>query len=251
MPFSGTIEAFVSALIDPTRAPPAQTTGREGAPDARRFAIYRNNIAVSLIGAIESRYPVTRRLVGEEFFRAMARSFVARKKPHSPVILHYGAAFPDFVATFNPARDLAYLPDVARLENAWVEAYHSADDDALELAALAAVDPASLGNLRLKFHAAARLLRSDHPAASIWAGHQGKGEFAPPEHWRSEQTLITRPGADVQLRILPIGGYSFARALRDGATLGEAHAAMRVDGFDPGEHLIGLIEAGAISRIGI
>jgi hypothetical protein len=251
MPFSRAIAAFASALIDPTRAPPAQTMGREGGPDARRFAVYRNNIAVSLIGAIEARFPVTRRIVGEEFFRAMARSFVARNKPHSPVILHYGAAFPDFVATFDPARDLAYLPDVARLENAWVEAYHSADDDRLELAALAAVEPAALGDLKLTFHPAARLLRSDHPAASIWAGHQGEGEFAPPEHWRGEQTLITRPGADVQLRILPVGGYSFALALQGGAMLGEAHAAMHVDGFDPGEHLIGLIEAGAISRLAI
>jgi len=250
MSFNGAIDAFVGALLDPMRAPTAQTIGREGAPDARRFAVYRNNIAVSLIGAIHARYPITRRLVGEEFFRAMARSFVARSKPRSPVILHYGAEFPDFVATFDPARDLVYLPDVARVENAWVEAYHSADEDPLELAALAAVEPAALGDLRLRFHPAARLLRSDHPAALIWAGHQGGGEFAPPEHWLGEQTLITRPGADVKLRILPIGGYSFARALQDGATLGEADAATRVDGFDPGLHLVGLIEAGAISRLG-
>jgi hypothetical protein len=251
MSFSRTIEAFANALIDPTRAPPAQTMGREGGPDVRRFAVYRNNIAVSLIGAIEARYPVTRRLVGEEFFRAMARSFVARNKPHSPVILHYGTAFPDFVATYDPARDLAYLPDVARLENAWVEAYHSAEDEPLALAELAAVEPAALGDVKLTFHPAARLLHSDYPAASIWAGHQGEGEFVPPQHWRGEQTLITRPGADVRMHILPIGGYSFARALQDGATLGEAHAAMNTDDFDPGEHLIGLIEAGAISRLGI
>ncbi len=250
MPFSRTIEAFASALNDPTQAPPAQTIGREGAPDARRFSIYRNNIAVSLIGAIEARYPVTRRIVGEEFFRAMARNFVACNKPESPVILHYGTAFPDFVARFEPARDLAYLPDVARIEDAWVEAYHSSEDEPLELAALAAVEPAALANLKLTFHPAARLLHSDHPAASIWAGHQGAGEFAPPRHWRGEQTLITRPGADVLLRILPPGGYAFGRALQDGATLSEAHSAAPVGDFDPGEHLVGLIEAGAISRLG-
>jgi hypothetical protein len=31
--------------------------------------------------------------------------------------------------------------------------------------------------------------------------------------------------------------------------LGEAHAAMASEDFDPGGHLIGLIEAGAISRL--
>ena len=249
MPFSRAIEAFAGALGDPTRAPPAQTMGREGTPDARRFSIYRNNIAVSLIGAIEARYPVTQRIVGEEFFRAMARSFVARNKPDSPVILHYGAAFPDFVARFEPARELVYLGDVARIENARVEAYHSSEDEPLELAALAAMEPAALVNLKLAFHPATRLLRSDHPAASIWAGHQAVGEFAPPRHWRDEQTLVTRPGGEVLLRILPPGGYEFARALQDGATIGEADEIARVDDFDPGEHLVGLIEAGAFSRL--
>ena len=115
MPFSLTIEGFACALSDPTQAAPGETIGREGAPDTRRFSIYRNTIAVSLIGAIEARYPVMRRIVGEEFFRGMARAFVARNKPETPVILHYGTAFPDFVASFEPVRDLAYLPDVARI----------------------------------------------------------------------------------------------------------------------------------------
>ncbi len=249
MPFDHSIAAFASALSDPTRAPPPNTLGRLGAPDARRFAIYRNNVAVSLITAIEARYPVARRLVGEEFFRAMARAFVARNKPASPLILHYGADFPDFVAEFEPARDLAYLPDVARLENCWVEAYHSADEEPLGLAAIAAVDPADLDRVKLVFHPAARLLRSSHPAASIWAGHQGDGDVEPPPVWRAEEALITRPHADVRVRILPAGGYSFARALHTGATLGQAHAAMTIDDFDPGAHLVGLIESGAISRL--
>jgi hypothetical protein len=251
MPFSQTIKTFASALGDPTHPPPAGTIGREGAPDVRRFAVYRNNIAVSLIAALEARYPVTRRLVGEAFFRAMARAFAARNKPRSAVMLCYGVDFPDFVSRFEPARDLAYLPDVARLENAWVEAYHSAEEEPLALAALAAFDPAALGDSRLAFHPAARLLRSEHPAASIWAGHQGEGPARPPQDWRAEETLVTRPDADVKVRILPLGGYSFACALQGGATLAEAHAAMDVDGFDPGAHLVGLIEAGAISRLKI
>lgn len=243
-----TIEAFAKALRDPTRAAPAQTMGRAGGPDARRFAIYRNNIAVSLIAAIEARYPVSRRIVGETFFRAMARAFVARHKPRTPVILHYGGEFPDFVAAFEPARELAYLADVARLERAWVDAYHAADGPPLPLAALAAVEPATLGDLRFTFHPAAQLLCSDHPAASIWAGHQGD-EVRSPKEWRAEEALVTRPDAEVLVRILPEGGFAFAQALRAGATLGEAHRTMADERFDPGAHLIGLIEAGAIAQL--
>jgi hypothetical protein len=251
MPFSQTIEAFARALADPSGPPPAETMGRERGPDARRFAVYRNNIAMSLIAAMEARYLVVRRLVGNEFFRAMARAFVAGAKPRSAVILHYGADFPAFVANFEPARDLPYLADVARLESAWVEAYHAAEAEPLTVAALAAIDPAKAGDLRFAFHPAARLLRSDHPAASIWAGHQGTSEAKAPDDWRGEEALVTRPEADVHVRILPRGGYSFAVALRTGATLGEAHSAIDFEGFDPGSHLIGLIEAGALSKLQI
>jgi hypothetical protein len=249
MPFESTVEAFARALADPLRPPPSGTRGRGVIPDSRRFAIYRNNVAVALIAALESRYPVTRRLVGDDFFRAMAGAFVARNKPRSAVIILYGADFPDFIAEFEPARGIVYLADVARLESAWVEAYHSSDEEALTLAALAGVDPVRLGDVRLTFHPAARLLRSDHPAASIWAAHQGEGNVSAVEHWRAEDALITRPGSEVLVRIVPAGGYVFAQALRSGATLGEAHSAADFEGFDPGSHLIGLIEAGAISHL--
>jgi hypothetical protein len=243
--FDASLQAFAQALRDPASPAPPQTRGREGRPDARRFAVYRNNVAVGLIGAIEARYPVTRRLVGDDFFRAMARVFAASAKPRSPVLIHYGADFPDFVSRFEPAREIAYLPDVARLENAWVEAYHAADAAPLALAALGEVDPADFATLRFVPHPAARLLRFAHPAASIWAAHQEPGEPRPPADWRGEEALVARPQADVAVRVLPPGGWDFAAALFAGAALGEAAEACAREDFDPGSHLVGLLEAGA------
>ena len=249
MPFSATLDDFASALNAPASPPPANTRGREGAPDAKRFSVYRNNVAASLIQAMEARFPVVRRLVGDEFFRGLARAYTARHKPATAVIIHYGAGFADFIAAFEPARDLPYLADVARLENAWVEAYHSAEAAPLTLEALAEIDPAHFAELKFAFHPAVRLLRSDHPAGSIWAGHQGGGEVIAPKDWIGEATLIARPHADVLVRILPPSGYESAAALRSGATLGEAHVATQRDDFDAGAHLVGLIEAGAIVRV--
>lgn len=246
MPFDTTVEEFVQALADPSRPTPANALGREGRPDSRRFAVYRNNIAVGLIAALEFRYPVTRRLVGDAFFRAMARAFVAANRPKTPVLIHYGAEFPAFIGAFEPAQDIAYLPDVARLENAWVESYHSAEALPLELSDLAAIDPQRLGEIVFEFHPAVRLLRFAHPAASIWAAHQVAGEPVPPEVWQPEDALIVRPHADVAVRILPPLGYDFAAALMAGAPTGEAASLLAGQGIDPGPHLVGLIEAGAL-----
>ena len=66
MPFEATVAAFAAALADPAAPPPAGALGRLGVPDSRRFSVYRNNVAVGLIGALEARYPVARRIVGAE-----------------------------------------------------------------------------------------------------------------------------------------------------------------------------------------
>jgi len=249
MLFEATVASFARALVDPSRPAPAATQRRDGQPVERRFAVYRNNVAVALIGALETRYPVVRRLVGDDFFRAMAGAYVATEKPRSPTLIPYGDGFPGFVAGFPPAGAVPYLADVARLENAWVEAYHAAEASALGLDALAAIAPDGLEALRLRPHPAARLIRFACPAASIWAGSQGDDEPRPPEVWSAEEALVTRPDADVFVRVLPAGGFAFAAALFAGASLGEAAALAAAEGFDPGAHLVGLIEAGAFQSL--
>jgi hypothetical protein len=246
--FETTIAAFVGALTDPAQPAPAGTRGRENRPDGRRFAVYRNNVAIGLIAALEMRFPVVRRLVGDEFFRALARAFIASHKPTSPVLIQYGGGFPAFIAAFEPAREIDYLADVARLENAWVEAYHAAEANPMGVADLAAIEPERLGDLVFAFHPAVRLMRFAHPAASIWAAHQGPGEPGPPEIWAPEDALIVRPGADVAVRVLPAGGHDFALALQRGASLAEAAAELTEAGIEPAPHLIGLVEAGAILK---
>jgi hypothetical protein len=249
MRFEAAIASFAAALADPAAPIPNFTVGRRGVPDVRRFAVYRNNVAVGLIGALEARFPVTRRLVGEEFFRATARAFVFARKPPTPLIIHYGRDFPEFVEAFAPARDIPYLGEVARLEDAWIEAYHAAEASPLTLNDLASVAPERVDGLTFFFHPAARLLSFNYPAASIWAAHQGETSPRGPAEWRPEQALVTRPHAEVLVRVLPPGGFALASALRAGRRLGEAAAALAAEHFDPVAHLIGLVDAGAIAAL--
>jgi hypothetical protein len=223
------------------------THGRLGAPDARRFAVYRNNVAVGLIGALEARYPVARRLAGDDLFRAMARAFVRANKPRSPVMIAYGGEFPQFLAGCEGVEPS--LADVARLEHAWVEAYHAEDATAAAVGDLAALSPDSLPNTRIAFHPAARLLRFATPAVSVWASAQGPNGPAAPAERSGEDALITRPDCDVRVRALPPLAYDFALSLRGGATLVEAVAAVNDAAFDFGAHLVGLVESGAVASI--
>ncbi len=247
MPFETTVDAFAAALGDPSAATPTMTRGRMGAPDARRFAVYRNNVAVGLIGAIEARYPVSRALAGEGRFRAMARAFVHAHKPRSPVMIAYGGDFPEFLAGCEGVEPC--LVDVARLENAWVEAYHAEDASVATTAELAALDPDCLPATRIAFHPAARLLRFATPAASVWAAAQSVDGPAASAQGGREDALVSRPDCDVHVRVLPALGYDFALKLRDGATLIEAAQALDDPAFDLGAHLVGLVASGAVASI--
>jgi len=247
MPFEATISAFAAALGEPSASPPAMTRGRLGAPDGRRFSVYRNNVAVGLIGALEARYPASRRIAGDHVFRAIARAFVHARKPRSPVMIAYGEDFPEFVAAWVGVEPC--LADVARLENAWVEAYHAADAAAATIGELAELSPDFLPGTRIAFHPAARLLRFATPAASIWASAQSGDGPAAPTQGAGEDALITRPDADVRVRVLPPLGFDFALRLKEGATLIEAALALNDPAFDIGTHLVGLVDSGAVASI--
>src|SRR3546814_9782186 len=108
------LDEFALALLDPERAVPKGLVGPDGEPSARRFAVYRNNVFVGLTDALRAGFPCIVRLVGDDFFAAMARVFAAATPPSSPVLLHYGPEFPDFIASFQPAESLPYIAEIGR-----------------------------------------------------------------------------------------------------------------------------------------
>jgi len=80
-------KSIALALLDRTRAAPAGIRAPGGKEVARRFGVYRNNVFVSLVEALATRFPVCLELVGDDFFRAMARTFVELSPPRSPLLM--------------------------------------------------------------------------------------------------------------------------------------------------------------------
>ena len=250
MSFAASQDDFARALLHAGAPLPAGITTARGEADASRFNVYRNNVYVGLTKALAQRFPVTERLVGAEFFTAMARAFAQDNKPASPLIIDYGDEFPGFIAAFEPAAEIVYLADVARLEAAWTRAHHAADAPSLDMAVLAAVAPEILPAVRLIAHPSATLISSPHPVGSIWGSHQF--EAVPPiAAWGAETVLVLRPDLDVNVHIVPAQDGVFVQALFAGAPLDNAaEAALAVEpNFDFGAALIGLHTLGAFAGI--
>ncbi|MQT11093.1 HvfC/BufC N-terminal domain-containing protein [Segnochrobactrum spirostomi] len=237
--------AVYAAVRDPEAPVPAGFAGDA----ARRFAIYRNNVAVGWIGALEARFPAGRRIVGEDFFRAMAAAFVRVRPPRSRLLHTYGDDFPDFVEDFPPAAGVPYLADVMRLEAARTRAYHAADAAPLLPEALAAVAPEAAETLRFAAHPAAAIVASPHPIVRLWAMNVGDLACGPLDDWMPEAALVVRPGLEVEVHALEAGAAAFALALLAGVPL--TAAAASPDGapaFDLAATLGLLIGAGAFAR---
>jgi hypothetical protein len=241
--------AFARPLLDPARPAPAGVAGPGGKAVARRYDVYRNNVTVSLIDALAAVYPATERLTGPEFFRAMARFHVRATPPTSPLLFDYGRDFPEFIARYPYARSLPWLPDVARIERAWLDAYHAADAPPLDAQALARLSGERLEGAVLTPHPAMRMVRSRYPAVSIFAASRSPepGRLASPA---PEDALITRPGLEVAVRRLPPGGATFLAQLAAGEPLGAAAAAALAEPeFDLAANIAGMLEAGAFTIV--
>lgn len=247
-------DQFASAILDADRPVPVGLWVPPGADRKERFAVYRNNVAVGLIEALRSSFPVVDRLVGAAFFTAMARTHALAHPPRSPVLLDYGGAFSDFVADFEPARALPYLGDVARLEWAWLEAYHAAEAVPLAIEDIQGVPAEEAQHLSLALHPSVRALAFAHPALTIWRAHQGQDDPAEldiedgPEHM-----LVARPEADVATMMLSAGELRFLDAVTLGGTLTDAAAAAMTTqpDIDIGSLLARLFDMGAFTGFSI
>lgn len=240
--------AFAAALMRADLPVPQDVTGPDGAPAPKRFGVYRNNVIVSLTEALMATYPALVRLLGEEYFRALARLYVSEEPPSSPVLLTYGGSFSSFIAGFPPLAGYPYLPDVARLEWAWLEAYHAADRVPLDPAQLAAVPPEQLGALRFTLHPSCHLVVSPYPVLDLVRANrfelEGGVEVDPGQ---GQSVLLTRPGIDVILHPLEEGEAAFMTALTAGEYLAEAAgSALAVDpAFDLAAAIGLLLRSGA------
>jgi hypothetical protein len=246
-------ERFASALIDPTHPTPVGVTGPRGKGAVKRYNVYRNNVTVSLIDALEAIYPAVQRITGADFFRAMARFHVRATPPTSPLLFEYGRDFPAFIQSYEYAQDLPWLADVARIERAWLDAYHAADLPPLPPGALAEVSADRVGEVTLTAHPATRVVRSDYPAVAIFAMNRTDRHVTSLRSSAAEDALVTRPRLEIEVRLLPPGNATFLGRLIDGDTLAVAADAAfaETSSFDLPASLAGMIEAGVFTALRI
>jgi hypothetical protein len=203
-----------------------------------RIDVYRRNVLGNYRKALAATYPVIKRLVGAPFFDAASDNFVRGHPSTRGDINRYGGDFPAFLGEYPPARDLRYLPDVARLEWAVDQAGIARDAPLFDLAALSGVAAELHGDLRFSLNPSAALIVSTYPVLHIWQANQPDADADERiDLDEGGDTLLVLRRADsgrvVIERITP-ADHRLLALLRAGRPLGEAanDCAATFPGFD-------------------
>lgn len=192
---------------------------------AARVSIYRNHAFTTLGAALKGTFPVACRLVDERFFDYAAHEYLREHPPHTRCLIEYGADFADFLAAFEPCRDLPYLPDVARFEWAFHSAATIASADPLPPQALATVTPEQAPYVAFRLQPSLSYLRSSWPVDAIWRAN--RQDDVPPVDLSTggAELEFRRSGEGAVWRHLDPGAFAFRTALADGHVLAAAMEA--------------------------
>lgn len=242
-------QQFSLSLLDPNRKIPRGVIGPDGETPPKRFAVYRNNVVVSLMEALGQAYPSIKAILGEDDFQKIARVYVTKHPPNSAMMQTFGTEFPTFLDTFEPLAKSGFFSDLAKLERASLEAYHAADDSILDPSLLGTLPPDKLTEICFEVHSAAFILESRFPVVDLYSRRHNPSMDI--DLRISQAALISRPVVEVLVQRLSIGQFIYFKNILDGQTLGTSlEAASELDrDFDPATAIGLMLESGFCSSI--
>lgn len=191
----------------------------------QRLLIYQRNVHSGVLNTLKRVYPAVMALVDERFFNYVATQFIERFPSRSGNLDDYGQEFANFLETFEAVRPLPYLPDVARLEWLYHQAYLAEDAPPIDQQKLSHIQPDQFDRLTFTLHPSVQLLRSDYPVDCYWKiatqpEQQEDDSFQIPA--RAANIMIARPEYRVALITLDHTAFQLMQAFSQGKTLAEA-----------------------------
>lgn len=114
-------EAVFSCLKEP----------QEGMDPADGLKIYRNNLRVTLLEALQGNFPLTQKWIGKDAFSKLAYHYIYAHPSGSFNLDRYGEELAEFVENDPIAKEYPALSDFVRLERLWNEALDWQEDSVL------------------------------------------------------------------------------------------------------------------------
>lgn len=227
-------QAAIAATLlhGPDHLPAGLFAGSDGEV-LRALRVHANTISHARLVALEETFPQTRAHLGDAEFNRLSRAYLDAGGARHRSLADIGKGFADTLS--DPV-----AADLARIEAAWLEAYHATDAPALDLADLAGLDEAGLLALRVRRHPAARGLTLASPAAPL---------IDPAFASDVRALLAARPAAEVRLLAIDVSVIAVLAMAGEISSLGNLIAALDETHPEGGAAIAALIAAGAFERV--
>ncbi len=220
-----------------------------------RIAIYRNNVREGFRKALALEFPVIERLVGEDYFRQLALSFLAQHPSRSGDLHPIGEPFSQFLHSRFENTPYAYMTDVATLEWSYQQSLIAADAPQFDITILRDTPTEAYGQLRFSLHPACGLVRSRYPVMRIWAANQAEstGDEVVDLSSGADFILLRRAAYGVEMRRVAEADFAILQEFSRQHPLGDAlEQALALDPeFDLGEALGHFIDLGVLAAVHI
>jgi len=214
---------FFSALIGEADVVEADFIASPSLTVQQKVAIYRNSSIASLVKILRGTYPVCCKIVGEEFFNAMAEIYVRQTPSRCANIKDYGATFNLFIEEFPHTQPLPYLASVASLEWACSRASESADYNPLNVQMLAQVPSEHYPQIIFQLPPGSTLLSSSYSIKQIWEFNQDDYQGADTINLTEvgEKLFIWRQGVNLHIDALQEQEWQLLTAIKNQLTVAE------------------------------
>ncbi|MEZ4401014.1 MAG: DNA-binding domain-containing protein [Kofleriaceae bacterium] len=183
-----------------------------------QLGIYAHAYGARLHDALATDYPKLRAALGDAEFAALAERYLAAHPPRSFTLRHLSDRLPGFLA--GDAAAPPWAAELARLEQARLDAFDGPDHAALDRAALAASDPTGLPELPLAWVSSATVVPLAYTVDATWAAVE-EGQPPPPPAPCARVVLVWRRDLQARHRTLEPDEAAVAVAVAGGVTFAE------------------------------
>ena len=220
-----------------------------GVPGIERLSIYAGGYMARTQEALQEVYEAAAHVLGAEVFHELAHDY-AKAYPSTNYNLTYlGRHLPEFLKSWEGAKELPFLSDLAALEWEIAMAFHAFDEPPADSSKLADLSIDDWENTRLVFQPSVSIVKSAWPVLDIWNVRK-----KPPEKIRVEllnrpqNVLVSRRGWEPQCRLIQDAECQMLETLMNRQTLGAACEEASGEVFAVSEWFAAWNSGGLIAR---
>ncbi len=149
-----------------------QLTSTSSLQPEQQIEIYQNNVRGALQSCLAQIYPVCCTILGEQYFKQLAKGYIQHHPSRHSDLNGYGESFSAFISEQCQQRtelfEFSYLGDLVQLEWLYHAVYYAASASLFDFDAFAKLSASQQENSVFQLAPCFQFMASDFPVLSIW-----------------------------------------------------------------------------------